>query len=249
MRTAHELALIALAHIEGLVRHVPEGQEAGQEERAAASACDQVGRIQKDCDDGSDGRTDSESEVSRHGLDPVAGRKSGVDGLVTYGALPTVLVDAAVANLANASSTIPVAQVFQRLSAFVAAEFTLQDISPDQLWDALVTAIEEGEAHGSGLRRRVQRVALAGIGSRRVEIDAFEFAFLRETQVHHSSARDAVLLPVADAGHGEIEDSSNLGSTAERLDNLDCMGIHGPYDSLGEQLMQAYANIYFVRLG
>lgn len=132
MQHAYELALLGLAHIEGLVGHVPEGQEAGQEESAAACTCDQVGCIQQDCDDGSDRAEDGEREVGRHG------GLLGVDG-----ALCAASVDASPHDPASAD-------VAQESPAFVATEFTLQGISPTELWDALVGAIEEGERHGSG---------------------------------------------------------------------------------------------------
>lgn len=59
-----------------------------------------------------------------------------------------------------------------------------------------------------------------------LEVNACKRFLVRNLQKHHSGRRDAVALPVADAGHARIEEASDCGCTAERVNYLGCMSIH-----------------------
>lgn len=67
---------------------------------------------------------------------------------------------------------------------------------------------------------------LLGGGKRGVQVDACQLFLTGGLQVHHSRRGDAVFLPVADAGHGDIEEARHGSGAAKGLDYLGRMGIH-----------------------
>lgn len=71
-------------------------------------------------------------------------------------------------------------------------------------------------------------VAATARGCSGNQIDIGQLRLARFAQQHHSGVRNAVALPVTDAGHAHIKQTRHLSGAAEHVNNLGCMRIHAP---------------------